>query len=63
MPHNNKINAFTKNVIEKLACPKDKEQIYYRDSQTRCLYVQAARGGTKSFVYARVLTAASDKSF
>ncbi len=60
---NKKATAFTKNIIEKLACPADKQQIYYRDPQTRCLYIQAARGGTKSFVYRKSIDGSKRQKF
>jgi integrase len=63
MQDSKKTTAFTKNIIEKLACPADKEQIYYRDSQTRCLYIQAARGGTKSFVYRKSIDGSKRQKF
>jgi integrase len=63
MQNTNKTTAFTKNVIAKLTCPKDKEQIYYRDPQTRCLYIQAARGGTKSFVYRKSVDGSKRQKF
>ncbi len=58
-----KTTTFSKIAIERLVCPTDKQQIYYRDIQTRCLYIQASRGGTKSFVYRKNIDGSKRQKF
>lgn len=47
------VNQFVQKSLDKLQCPPDKKQIYYKDEKTSNLWLQVARGGTKSFVYRR----------